>query len=106
YRDPVASRQPERAESIGHPSGFFVDFGECDRTCGAVLAFPEAGDTIAFRPTVQAIVGDVETSAGEPLCPLHAAAGVQHLLVRLKPLHAHLAHHLVPETLRILPGKK
>ena len=73
-----------------------------DRARGAVLAFPDAGHAIRLRPPVQAIVRDVQPAAGNHCAHSGPRLRVEHLAVWLKPLHAHLAHHFVPEALRHL----
>ena len=88
----VAGLEAEGEQSVGDTIRFLADLTEGDGARGAVLAFPNAGNAIGIRPTVEAIVRDVESSADEPLCPLRTAARVEHLPVWLKPLDAHFAH--------------
>ena len=101
----VAGLEAEGAQSVGHAIGLLADFMEGDGARVAVLAFPKAGHAIAIRPAVEAIVRDVELSAGEPLRPLRTVGRVEYLPVWLKPLDAHLAHQFVPEALGILAGE-
>ena len=69
-RDAVARFEAEGAESVGDLVGLGVDLVEGSGAGGAVLGFPDAGDAVGGGPAVQAVVGDVEGAAGEPLRPL------------------------------------
>ncbi len=68
--DPVAALDAEGAQHVGEPAHLVVQLGVGDRAGVAGLALPVVGDLVAepgVEVAVEAVVGDVELPAHEPL---------------------------------------
>ena len=109
HGDAVAGLKAESGQAVGDTIGVAEQLGESDLAGGSVLRFPDAGQPAGVRsgsgPAIQAIVGDIDAAADEPLGPFGAAGKIEHLAVGMEPLDAHLAHHLMPEALGIFAGE-
>ena len=82
-----------------------LQFRECHGTGFAALAFPKAGDAIRCGPSIQAVVGDIQFAADEPLRPFGPARSIEHARIWLKPLDIHFAQDFTPEPLGLFPRK-
>ena len=103
-RHAVALLDAERRERIGEPAHLGVELAVGERAHVARLALPDdrglgaAPGVLALEMPVEAVVGDVELAADEPL--RERRLPVEHLLPGLEPGDV-LARHLGPESLRV-----
>jgi len=54
--------------------------------------------------SIETIPGDVQFAAEKPFRPLDPSRSIEHLIEVVEPLDSHLAHHAIPELLRIFAG--
>ena len=92
---------PMAASAIGHAIGFGRNSAKVTVRVAPLSPSQMQATRSGVGPAVQAIVRDIEPAADEPLGPLGAAAGIEHLVVGLEPFDAHFAHDLIPESLGI-----
>ncbi len=101
---PVAPAHSQGLEGVGEASYFVVELAEGDRAAIARLSDPVIGDLIAsfIEVAVEAVVGEVELSVGEPLEERRLGL-VQGLGRLLEPRKARLGL-AEPETERVGSG--
>ncbi len=102
--DPVSLAHSQRLQRVGQAVDLARELGVGERARLAVVALPgdgRPGAAAGIQVAVDAVVGEVQTAAWEPLRPGHPAGAVQHSRVRCRPPHTQVAHHGVPVPLQV-----